>query len=74
MSALNILKAALKAVKEDCFHLAKQHGIFLEQDELGNIWISEDGKECYRVNGWYLTNKELRDIISKKENKDLGKV
>ena len=65
---LSILNAAIKALKNECFKLAKEHNIFLQVDEAGNIWLGDtDHEECSRVRGWHLTHQKIQNIISKKE-------
>lgn len=69
MSPLNLFKAAINALRQECFVMAEQAGVFLEVDENGNIWLAEDGnkEECCKVYGWNMTHQKLKEIISKKE-------
>lgn len=66
MSPLEYLKSALKVVRSDCFELAAKHGLFLQEDEAGNIWLGEGDGECYRVNGWCLTHSKIKEIVDKR--------
>lgn len=67
MSPLQLITSVIEAIKAECFYFANKYGIFLEQDEAGNIWLGEGGEECYRVRGWCLTYKNIKEIIKKKE-------
>lgn len=68
MSPLSLFETAVKALKKECFDLAKQAGIFLEVDDAGNIWLGDDQHdECCKMRGWHVTYQKIKQIIASKE-------
>jgi len=65
------LDIALASFAIECFALAYKHGLFLEVDEVGNIWLGDgESGECDRVCGWHTAYKKINDLIKKKELKN----
>lgn len=73
MSLIQQFQAIVNATKNECFILAKQHDIFLEVDHAGRIWIGDGNSECFRINGWFLTHKKIKEIIKNMELETSGK-
>lgn len=71
MKPMNYFDAYLKNVKLTCLVLAKHNDISIQEDEAGNIWISEDGVECFKIRGWYTAYNEVRKIMARKELLDI---
>lgn len=65
---LKFIHSVISALRTECFQMAEQADVFLEVDEAGNIWLGEgNNEECYRVYGWNLTHRKLKQIIATKE-------
>lgn len=74
MSLLVLFESAIKALKQECFALAKEAGLFLQVDECGNIWLGEGNDECFRVYGWNKTYRKINEMIIRKALKDSGTI
>lgn len=70
-NSIDLFNAYLRALRNKVLWLSADHGIFLRKDEAGNIWISEDGIECYKVRGWHTAMNEVEKIIKRKELRDI---
>jgi uncharacterized protein YjhX (UPF0386 family) len=64
---VTLFNAYMKIVKNNCIMLAKHNKISIQEDEAGNIWISEDGIECFKVRGWHTAMNEVEKIVKRKE-------
>lgn len=61
------LSVALALFAIECFKLASEHGLFLEVDEAGNIWLGDgESGECDRVCGWHTAYGKIHDLIREK--------
>jgi hypothetical protein len=68
---LKLYNSYLNIVKDNALALSAHNGIFLREDEAGNIWISEDGIECFKVHGWHKAHNEVMKIVKRKELQDI---
>lgn len=68
---VKFFNAYMKIVKNNCIVLAMHNKISIQEDEAGNIWISEDSLECYKVRGWHTALNEVEKIVKRKELRDI---